>query len=285
MGHYLKYCEIATPMAVMVELVTASFEIAELPSSAASNNTGSDVDVVSCLLLAFITILVLIALVIHQFLKITKMHRRSQKEHDDKIGDVTQYYALLSAMNEMRRVINYEIGVQCLYDNIVGMLMESFHCHRVTLLIYKRESEELVLCSVSGEANKDILDSRLKVGEGVAGWVALNRQAILLGGADDENKYAGINLDNHAITSAMVVPMIIEDEFIGVIEISMFSSDVTFDCTDLQNFQELAHTAGLCIQYCRYDRWNNHTSLSESPDIRDRENKVKRADSSKTTVS
>ena len=266
MRRYITYYGIVNPMAVMVDLSTVNVEIAELSNSAA-DNIGSCTDTYSLLLLALITILALIALAIHQFRTIIKMDRLPPKKYDYKAEDVSQ---LLSVMSEMRRVINCEMCIQHLYDNIVRMLMGSFPCHRASLMLYERESDELVLCSVSGEANKDILDARLKVGTGYAGWVALNRQAVILGGADDENKYAGLNPDDHSTVSAMIVPMIIEDDLVGVIEISMLSGRIIFDNTDLQKLQEIAYTAGMCIQCCRHDGWNNQTIRAEFPDGRSR---------------
>ncbi|KAA3658149.1 MAG: GAF domain-containing protein [Calditrichaeota bacterium] len=63
---------------------------------------------------------------------------------------------------------------------------------------------------------KDIGDVRLRVGEGVTGWVALSGQAMLVNNVAEEPRYFQLKAD---IQTELAVPMKLEDQLIGVLNV------------------------------------------------------------------
>ena len=91
--------------------------------------------------------------------------------------------------------------------------------------------------------------ARQKDGEGIAGWAAKHKKALLLGDSRDANKYSDLDLKNDSILSAMVVPIVARDELVGVLNVSSRSKDVTYSEEDLLALQVFAENAGVCIHH------------------------------------
>ncbi|MCK4235588.1 MAG: GAF domain-containing protein, partial [Candidatus Krumholzibacteria bacterium] len=89
----------------------------------------------------------------------------------------------------------------------------------------------------------------------IAGWAAEHREALLLGHQDDFGKYPGLKLNDPSIISAMVVPIIVRDELVGVINITALSKDVLYNEEDLRALQVFAENAGTCIRHTEQANW------------------------------
>jgi transcriptional regulator with GAF, ATPase, and Fis domain len=177
------------------------------------------------------------------------MHKRLQqlqRETDDRIRlYTTRIYALSSVGHMMGSVSN----LQSIFDYITEMCGRTFSSSRASLMQYDRETEELIVRSVSEKERQDLLEMRQKIGEGIAGWAAKHKKALLLGDSRDAEKYPDLDLHNDSILSAMVVPIVARDELVGVLNVSSRSKDVTYSEEDLLALQVFAENAGVCIRH------------------------------------
>ena len=164
-------------------------------------------------------------------------------------------------------------------DTITEFCVVHFNCSRTSLLIYAADSDELLLCSVRGNAYgcEDTIYTRIGMDDSVAGWVARHRQPIILGGKDDEKKYTGISLYNPYIKSSMIVPIILDDLLIGVLNVSSFQKDILYSLFDLKELSSIARVISLFIVHsssssnCDPLKWvNPMKSGKNTGNIRDR---------------
>lgn len=194
-------------------------------------------------------VLIFIAYMTQQQRQVLNMHRRLrelQMETSDRLRIyTTRLYALSSIGHMMGSVSN----LQGIFDHITEMCGKTFDSSRASLMLYDRETDELVVRSVSEESRRDLLDKRQKVGEGIAGWAAKQKEAILLGNSEDKTKYPELNLSNDSIVSAMVVPIVARDQLVGVLNVSSRSKEVTYCEEDLLALQVFAENAGACIRH------------------------------------
>ncbi len=100
-----------------------------------------------------------------------------------------------------------------------------------------------------------MIDMRQKVGEGIAGWVAAHREPILLRDVGDCARYPDLKFNYPSLTSTMVVPILLRDEIVGVINVTSNSPDITYDDDDLRAFQVFAENAGACIRHAEHVHW------------------------------
>ncbi len=169
-----------------------------------------------------------------------------QKETDERMRRQT---ARIYALSNVGRLMGEISELNKIFGYITSMCEQTFCCHRASLMLYDRETEELVVQSVNGDIQKDMLGAKQKIGEGPAGWAASRRQALLLGDAQDAENYPGLKLNNPSLLSAMVVPIITRDELVGVLNVSSNSPDIKFNDEDLLSLCVFAENAGICIRH------------------------------------
>jgi putative methionine-R-sulfoxide reductase with GAF domain len=165
----------------------------------------------------------------------------------------------LFALIRLGRKMAEENDLHAVFYSITDMCVDVFGCFRASLMLFEKESNDLVLRALSGHKGTDIIDTRQALGEGIAGWAARRREALLLGRKDDSEKYPELDLNNSDITSAMVVPIILREELVGVINVSSHSPETTFDNEDLQALQVFAENTGAFIRHAEQAHWMRQT--------------------------
>jgi signal transduction protein with GAF and PtsI domain len=103
------------------------------------------------------------------------------------------------------------------------------------------------------------MGARLKLGEGIAGWAAKKGQALLIGSDFDPAKYPELELRNATLASAMVVPIVLRDELVGVLNVSTRSHKTSYDNDDLRSLQVFAENVGSCIRHAEQATWMRQT--------------------------
>jgi Nif-specific regulatory protein len=105
-----------------------------------------------------------------------------------------------------------------------------------------------------GPKGSEVKGFTLNPGEGIAGWVALNGQALIVNDVETDSRFypeiaKSIGFPTYSI---LAVPMRIRDETIGVIEIINKKGKKYFTQEDLQWLEVFAVQAALAIQNARY---------------------------------
>jgi len=184
-----------------------------------------------------------------QFESHQRMERESAQRHTSRL------YALLN----VGRMMVSQSDLQTVFESIVKMCIEVFNCDQASLMLHDAESGTLEVRAVAGKlVPEGILGTRQPVGSGVAGWVAQKREPLFLrpGG---ENAPPGLELKKKDLSSAMVVPIILRDELVGVINVSTRSSDVHLDNDDLRALQAFAENVGAAIRHTEQAEWMRAT--------------------------
>ena len=105
-------------------------------------------------------------------------------------------------------------------------------------MVLNQETEELVVRSAIGHADMArALGASQRLGEGIAGWVAKKRRALLLGPDVEPGNDKGFERKVHPLTAAMVMPMILADQLIGVLNVSSRSPGVSYSQDDLRSLR------------------------------------------------
>lgn len=115
-----------------------------------------------------------------------------------------------------------------------------------TIMMHMPEKGTLKLMAAIG-TNAPI-GSEVKLGERISGWVAQNRQPLLLIDPADLPQFKGWSA-NKNIASSIVVPLIKHDQLLGVINLNRFSNqtNIKFTKLDLEALELFAIHASLII--------------------------------------
>lgn len=146
---------------------------------------------------------------------------------------------------------------QDLLDSIFRLATELVRGERMSLMLREEASTDFVIARAIGLAEDVKREVRVREGVGVAGRVAASRQALLVGGpaggpangaANGAGPAEGDNGDRrYRSASFMVVPIIVDGEARGVINVADHADGRPFHQADLEMLQLLASHIGACL--------------------------------------
>ena len=177
------------------------------------------------------------------------VRRRHERQHRRLQGILT-----------VSHTIGAENDPEQLFEAITQICRSTYDCDQVSLMTLDETSGNLRVVAASGHRNiEEVLSARVKIGEGISGWVAEHREPVILGSRVDGKHFPGLQLPKHRIVSAMVVPIILRDELLGVLSVSSRSRHVRFDHEDLETLLVFAETAGIVTRHAEQAAWMRGT--------------------------
>ncbi|MCL2277007.1 MAG: sigma 54-interacting transcriptional regulator [Treponema sp.] len=142
------------------------------------------------------------------------------------------------------------------YKNIHSLLsriMESAtllsEAEASALLLLDKNKNELFFEVALGSKGDDVKKYTVKVGEGIAGWVAQNNKSIIVNDvANDKRHLSNIGEEiNYKSKTILAVPMRIKEKCIGVLEVINKKEDALFNQDDLEWLEIFANQAALAL--------------------------------------
>lgn len=198
--------------------------------------------------------IVILAFVAH----LTRMYKSiiSEREfvQDAERDFADERYKRIFELLNVGHILDSDSETQGVFDGVTKLCMEVFDCQKASLMLPDNEGLSLEVQSAVGYSNPKAVGARQRIGQGISGWVAENRRPVLLTEASDASQYPGLTFEKRGILSAMVMPILVRDELIGVISISTQSKDVTYNDNDLQAFRAFADTVGTYIVHINKTR-------------------------------
>ncbi len=135
-----------------------------------------------------------------------------------------RYYQLY----ELFQLISSTLDPNEALDLIIDAAMKITNATTASLILVDWESNILNI-KVSRGFVKHIENLKLKVGEGLTGWVAKNGQSLLIADVSKDSRYVQLNKN---IKSELAVPLKIEESIIGVVNVDSTRLDA-FDDDDV----------------------------------------------------
>jgi len=170
--------------------------------------------------------------------------------------DARRHYARLFALSNVSEIMGAKNDVEDIFDRITSLCVEAFDADTASLMLFDQETGDLFVRAASSKsARPDFIGARQEIGSGIAGWAAQHRQALLLNKGADLSHYAGLKWEDENISASMVVPIIVRDELVGVINVTSQTPDTRYESEDIQTLQVFALNAGSCIRHAEQIRW------------------------------
>jgi diguanylate cyclase (GGDEF)-like protein len=124
-----------------------------------------------------------------------------------------------------------------------------------SLLLVDEETNELYFEIVVGERAEKIKNIRLKMGEGVAGWVAEHGEPLLIPDVEKDNRFTPKvdEVSNFQTKSIICVPVTSKGRTLGVIElINYYEDDRSFTENDLGILTTFANYTAIALENALY---------------------------------
>jgi Nif-specific regulatory protein len=160
--------------------------------------------------------------------------------------DVQKFKTLI----EINNLINSNYAdINSLLTQILEYAMRLCRGEASSMLLVNKERQELYFEVALGGADAEMKKHTLKVGEGIAGWVALHNKSIIVNDAETDKRHK-IDIAKkvgYKSKTILAVPMRVKDECIGVIEIINKKGGKSFEQEDLEWLEIFANQAGISI--------------------------------------
>ena len=119
-----------------------------------------------------------------------------------------------------------------------------------SLLLVDENTNELYFQVATGVAAEKLKDVRVRVGEGIAGWVAQTGEAAIVPDVKTDPRFSGDvdRVTNMLTHSVICVPIRTKDRVLGVIEIINYVGKRDFGSEDLGLLQAMADYAAIALE-------------------------------------
>lgn len=154
---------------------------------------------------------------------------RSALEEKSKQLQLTEKIAFTSDLNEMMR--STLTAVHSVMESDTGSIM-----------LLDEDGKELKVKAAFG-LPKEVGDFSVKVGQGIAGWVAKTKKAIVINDIPSQN----VDYKRRDLVSSISCPMVAGDKLIGVINIGSRKDSLIFSEEDIGRITKLISQASIAI--------------------------------------
>ncbi|MBI3013177.1 MAG: GAF domain-containing protein [Elusimicrobia bacterium] len=122
-----------------------------------------------------------------------------------------------------------------------------------SLLILDEKTNELTFDVALGDAGKDLRTIRLKLGEGIAGWVAQESKALIVNDPSSDPRWTrkADQKTKFVTRSILCVPMVYQGKLLGVVQAINRKDTQGFTVEDQEVLESFAAQAGVAIQNAR----------------------------------
>lgn len=134
-----------------------------------------------------------------------------------------------------------------------------------SLLLVDEEADELYFEIAVSHVGEHLKKIRLKMGEGVAGWVARNGEPVLIEDVRNDPRFA-YSVDQavaFSTRSIICVPLKIRDRIVGVIELINSFDEVSFRDSDLKIIGAIADFAAIAIENAKNFKTMNELVITD----------------------
>jgi sigma-B regulation protein RsbU (phosphoserine phosphatase) len=126
-----------------------------------------------------------------------------------------QYVATLETLSEIGHEMSSILDLDQLLTRIASLTKRLIDYRTFGILLLNEQSRELEM-KLAVSYGKGAETKHMKLGEGLVGWAALHKEAVLVSDVSKDPRY--INLVEDA-RSELVIPMLIKDRCIGVFDL------------------------------------------------------------------
>jgi len=191
---------------------------------------------------------------------------------NDEIGDLTRTFdemrinlretradldyriMQLSTLYEVGKAISSVLDFRKLQNMILEIVVKVIKAEKGSLMLLD-ESEKILTIGVAIGLSEEVArDTRLEIGESVAGWVVKTCQPLFVRNTQTDKDFHTIKKAHIRAGTLMCVPLLAKDKLLGTLNVSRSEPD-SFSDKDFELFVNLANQAAIAIDNARLYRY------------------------------
>jgi GAF domain-containing protein len=131
-----------------------------------------------------------------------------------------------------------------------------FHAKASSVFLLDEETDELVFEAVAGEGSDTLVGKRFPSSTGVAGWVLVTRQPLVVDDLSKDTRFSrgAAESTGYVPRGLMAVPLLSEDSALGVLEVLDRPQGVPFTLAEMDLLGLFANQAAIALELLRRAR-------------------------------
>ncbi len=181
--------------------------------------------------------------------------RRMKEENEQLYRDLKQAVKRLTSVNEMSKAIHSILDINELVNFFAQLVAVELGARRVSVMLIDKKTGEMKIDASVGLDEKLIESVRVRLGEGIAGWVAEKGEAVLVKDIEKDFRFKkSRDRDSYESNSFISAPLVLsvpikyQEETLGVINVNNKIDGGSFTDDDLKFITTLANQAAITIQ-------------------------------------
>jgi Transcriptional regulator containing GAF, AAA-type ATPase, and DNA binding domains len=156
----------------------------------------------------------------------------------------------LSALLSISGLLTASIDLPALLKVIVTSVTKLLECEASSLFLIDPTGEQLILKVATGPVGGEIKELRLKIGDGIAGWVAKHRKSLIVNDPKHDPRFfpAVDKSTGFQTRSILAVPLMDHDQIVGVLEIFNTAKAKQFDQSDMELLNAFGSYASVALR-------------------------------------
>lgn len=153
-------------------------------------------------------------------------------------------------------VLGAEEGYRTLLQSIVEVARAIFSARASSIFLLDEANDELVFEAVAGEGAEELVGTRLPSSTGIAGWVLVTRQPLVLDDVQRDPRFSRETAEKtgYVPQGLMAVPLLYEEQALGVLQVLDRPQRSRFSLQEMDLLGLFAAQAAVALQLLRAAR-------------------------------
>jgi GAF domain-containing protein len=136
-----------------------------------------------------------------------------------------------------------------LLQAIVEVARAIFGARASSIFLHDEETDELVFEAVAGEGSEELIGRRFPSSTGVAGWVLVTRQPLVIEELEQDPRFAREAAESTGFVpkGLMAVPLLHEERALGVLEVLDRPQEAAFSLKEMELLGLFANEAAIAL--------------------------------------
>jgi signal transduction histidine kinase len=186
-----------------------------------------------------------------------------------ELQDARTRLSEISALFQLSTTLNLQLHLSSILEIIVRRVIATLKAQQSSIMIYNPESGLLETRASYGLESEFARNAKARVGQGIAGWVAQQQQAVMLGPKAPNDDFGQHYKRNRNITSALSLPLRVGDRCVGVLNVNRINHPEPFREHHRDMLRLFAEHVGAVIDRAEVmDRLTAHAQALESSNLK-----------------
>jgi len=126
------------------------------------------------------------------------------------------------AIHELGKVIAFSSDLNAILNKVADATLQQCTADEVSIMLPTRDGKELYVAVARG-GHREYIGEHVPMDRGIAGWVARNRETVIINGTVDDPRFSPVN-PRTDIRAAVSMPMMAGGNLVGVLNVNVTRS-------------------------------------------------------------